>query len=31
VGKRSPMVWIADIWNVGGIDRIFYQAGQLQA
>jgi hypothetical protein len=25
------MVWIADIWNVGGIDRIFYQAGQLQA
>jgi UDP-N-acetyl-D-mannosaminuronic acid dehydrogenase len=31
LGKRSPMVWIADIWNVGGIDRIFYQAGQLQA
>jgi UDP-N-acetyl-D-mannosaminuronic acid dehydrogenase len=31
LGKRAPTVWIADIWNVGGIDRIFYQAGQLQA
>jgi UDP-N-acetyl-D-mannosaminuronic acid dehydrogenase len=31
LGKRSPTAWIADIWNVGGIDRIFYQAGQLHA
>jgi UDP-N-acetyl-D-mannosaminuronic acid dehydrogenase len=31
LGKRAPTVWIADIWNVGGIDRIFYQAGQLRA
>jgi UDP-N-acetyl-D-mannosaminuronic acid dehydrogenase len=26
---RRPEAWIADIWNVGGIDRIFYQAGDL--
>jgi UDP-N-acetyl-D-mannosaminuronic acid dehydrogenase len=29
LGKRAPSVWVADIWNVGGIDRIFYQAGDL--
>ena len=25
----SPQTWIVDIWNVGGADRIFYQAGAL--
>jgi UDP-N-acetyl-D-mannosaminuronic acid dehydrogenase len=29
LGKRAPRVWVADIWNVGGINRIFYQAGDL--
>lgn len=24
-----PHAWVADIWNVGGIDQIFYQAGAL--
>jgi UDP-N-acetyl-D-mannosaminuronic acid dehydrogenase len=24
-----PQAWVADIWNVGGIDQIFYQAGAL--
>jgi UDP-N-acetyl-D-mannosaminuronic acid dehydrogenase len=28
-GKTSPDTWVADIWNVGGIDQIYYQAGQL--
>jgi UDP-N-acetyl-D-mannosaminuronic acid dehydrogenase len=31
LGKRAPRVWVADIWNVGAIDRIFYQAGDLNA
>jgi UDP-N-acetyl-D-mannosaminuronic acid dehydrogenase len=24
-----PLTWVADIWNVGGIDRIYYRAGEL--
>ena len=28
-GKTNPDAWVADIWNVGGIDQIYYQAGQL--
>lgn len=24
-----PTAWVADIWNVGGIDQMFYQAGAL--
>lgn len=28
-GRRNPEAWIADIWNVGNIDQIFYRAGQL--
>ena len=27
--KTNPEAWVADIWNVGGIDQIYYQAGQL--
>jgi UDP-N-acetyl-D-mannosaminuronic acid dehydrogenase len=26
LGKRRPNAWIADIWNVGETDQIFYQA-----
>jgi hypothetical protein len=29
LGKKNPDAWVADIWNVGGIDQIYYQAGQL--
>jgi hypothetical protein len=29
LGKTNPKAWVADIWNVGGIDQIYYQAGQL--
>jgi UDP-N-acetyl-D-mannosaminuronic acid dehydrogenase len=29
LAKTQPDSWIADIWNVGGIDQIYYQAGQL--
>jgi len=25
----APEVWIADLWNVGGADQVFYQAGAL--
>lgn len=28
-GRRCPQAWIADIWNVGGTDQIFYRAGDL--
>lgn len=31
LAQRSPAVWIADIWNVGGCDKIFYKAGELLA
>lgn len=27
--NKRPDAWIADIWNVGGIDEIFYQASRL--
>lgn len=27
--QHSPDAWVADIWNVGGIDQIFYRAGSL--
>lgn len=26
-----PEVWVADIWNVGGIEEVFYRAGDLVA
>ena len=29
LGRTRPEAWVADIWNVGGIDQIFYQAGDL--
>lgn len=29
LGKRRPNAWIADIWNIGAIDQIFYQAKHL--
>ena len=29
LAERSPDVWVADIWNVGGADQVFYQAGAL--
>ena len=29
LAQTSPQTWIADIWNVGGIDQIFYRAGDL--
>ena len=25
-----PDAWVADIWNVGGIDQVFYRAGALR-
>jgi UDP-N-acetyl-D-mannosaminuronic acid dehydrogenase len=28
-GKKHPDAWIADIWNIGGIGQIFYQARAL--
>ncbi len=29
LAKKRPEAWVADIWNVGGLDQIYYQAGQL--
>ncbi|MGC6416883.1 MAG: nucleotide sugar dehydrogenase [Bradymonadia bacterium] len=29
VSTQNPNAWVVDIWNVGGADRIFYQAGFL--
>lgn len=29
MAHTAPDTWIADIWNVGGIDQIFYRAGDL--
>ncbi len=29
LGAKRPAAWVADIWNIGGIDQIFYQAGDL--
>jgi UDP-N-acetyl-D-mannosaminuronic acid dehydrogenase len=31
VAERAPDTWIVDIWNVGGADKIFYQASALIA
>lgn len=31
LAQHSPEAWIADIWNVGEIDQIVYQAGDLLA
>ena len=31
LAQRKPEAWVADIWNVGGIDQLFYQAGDLLA
>lgn len=31
LGRTRPQAWVADIWNVGGIDQIYYQAGDLVA
>jgi UDP-N-acetyl-D-mannosaminuronic acid dehydrogenase len=31
LARRHPEAWVADIWNCGGIDQIFYQAGALLA
>ena len=31
VARVNPGAWIADIWNVGGIDQVFYKAGDLGA
>lgn len=30
LAQRAPDVWVADIWNVGGADQVFYQAGALR-
>lgn len=29
LGRRRPNAWVADIWNVGEIDQMFYQAKHL--
>jgi UDP-N-acetyl-D-mannosaminuronic acid dehydrogenase len=29
LAKQSPEAWVADIWNVGEIDQVFYKAGSL--
>jgi UDP-N-acetyl-D-mannosaminuronic acid dehydrogenase len=29
LAKTRPDAWVADIWNVGGANKIFYQAGAL--
>ena len=29
LADTRPDAWVADIWNVGGIDQMFYQAGAL--
>lgn len=29
LAAQRPEAWIADIWNLGGIDQIFYQARQV--
>ena len=27
--RKASEIWIADIWNVGGLDKVFYTAGEL--
>jgi len=29
LAERNPEAWIADIWNVTGVDKVFYQAKEL--
>jgi UDP-N-acetyl-D-mannosaminuronic acid dehydrogenase len=29
LGVSQPATWVADIWNVGGIGKVFYQAREL--
>ena len=29
LAARNPEAWIADIWNVTGVDKVFYQAKEL--
>lgn len=29
LAQRSPNVWVADIWNVGGCGKIFYSTSEL--
>ena len=29
LARKSPQVWIADIWNVGGLNKIFYVSKEL--
>lgn len=31
LAESQPQTWIADIWNVGEIDLIFYQASELRS
>lgn len=31
LAARNPQAWVADIWNVGGAKKVFYQAGELIA
>ena len=30
VALHAPSTWIVDIWNVGGANKIFYQAHDLK-
>ena len=29
LAMQSPKTWVVDIWNIGGIEKIFYRAGDL--
>jgi hypothetical protein len=29
LARARPSAWVSDLWNMGGIDQIFYQAGAL--
>jgi UDP-N-acetyl-D-mannosaminuronic acid dehydrogenase len=29
LAEQRPGAWVADLWNVGGIDKVFYRAGEL--
>lgn len=31
LARKAPDTWVADIWNVGGTDQIFYRAGEVLA
>lgn len=30
IRSRSPETWVADLWNVGATNKIFYQAAQIE-